>query len=392
MNAQIQFTTQELLCLVGVLVLAFSPSLGMAFNIDAIARSFGANNADAGFVASVEMAAIAAGNLLSAPYLGRYTPHRIYLVAIGVIAFMNLVSIIAPDLAWLAAIRFVAGAALGVLVATVMTSAGRSATPTQTFGVVNASVGAMGIVVSFVLPRSMQLPDMLSVGWLATSADGLYATYTIAALLAYVLVSRTPAPPPLDAHTASHGVSTRNRWPALFGLGLAFFGHALLGIFLVRVGREAGLDAEAIGYVLMAGGAIAIVTPLATGFLGARLPSLPVVLLLLATIAALGIALPSMMGIGFMIVAPIFAALPIAIMPIFLGAATRADPTGRIVASHPAFVMLGSAIAPLIGGWLSIQGGFTVNGYVLALCILIAAALVWPLLRSADVNARAQTA
>ena len=387
--SRIQFTAAELGSLVAVLLLAFSASLGMAFNIDAIAISFAVDNASAGLVASAEMAAIAAGNLLSAQFVGRVSAHRVYVFGSLVIFFSNGLSLFAPDLYWLAGMRFAAGAALGVVVAAVMGSAGRSSTPERTFGVINASIGAMGILISFLLPRSMQLGSAVPAEWGFSAADGLYATYTLAAILALVFVRFTPRPAPVAVSSEGADSPSYNRWPPLFGIGLAFFGHALLGIFLVRVGREAGLDAEEIGYVLMLGGAMGITLPLLTGYYGAIVKATPIVVALLVAILALGVVLPHMHGWGYVLIAPVFAALPIAMMPVFLGAAAKVDSSGRLIASHPAFVMLGSAIAPLVGGWLSVQGGgFTLNGYALAFCLLAGGMLMLPILRRADHAAR----
>ena len=88
MPLQIRLSTRELFSLTGVLLLAFSASLGMPFNIDAIALSFGVTNTTAGLVASVEMAAIAAGNLTFARLSSRLSAQRIYIT--GVIAVVSL--------------------------------------------------------------------------------------------------------------------------------------------------------------------------------------------------------------------------------------------------------------------------------------------------------------
>ena len=69
-------------------------------------------------------------------------------------------------------------------------------------------------------------------------------------------------------------------WLALFGIGLIFFGHGTLGLFLVRVGRAVLLEAEIIGYVMMAGAVVGILCPLLAGYIGSRsAPGLPVLVI-----------------------------------------------------------------------------------------------------------------
>ena len=376
------FTRGQIFSLTAVLLLAFGASLGMAFNIDAIAISFAVGNADAGLVATLEMAAIATGNLITARFAQRLPQHRFYIACVLLIASMNALSVAAPNLGWLIATRLPAGLALGSLVASIMATAGRSDTPEQTFGLINACVGGMGIAVSWVLPRALRIGEAAPAGWGLSAADGLYLTYTAAAVAALVFVHRTPRPPPQsDAATMDGG---GNRWSPLFGLGALFFGHALLAVFLVRIGREAGLAPTTIGYVLMAGGAVGIIAPLTSGYLAARTRALPVVATLLGALLLLALGLAGGSATSYILIAPLFASLPVAAMPPILGAAAKVDPSGRITASHPAFVMLGGAAAPLVGGWLSDQGGFIVNGYGAATCIGIAAMLISPTLRAAD--------
>ena len=67
MDGRIEFTAVQTVALTAVLLLAFAASLGMAFNVDAIVLSFSVTNFQAGLVASTELGAIAAGNLLLGP-------------------------------------------------------------------------------------------------------------------------------------------------------------------------------------------------------------------------------------------------------------------------------------------------------------------------------------
>ena len=75
------------------------------------------------------------------------------------------------------------------------------------------------------------------------------------------------------------------------------------------------------------------------------------------------------------LVLPVFAAIPIAWLPVFLGALVRLDPSGRFAAANPAFVTMGGALAPMITGFIADRAGFPVLGIFTACAILVGLAL-----------------
>ena len=386
MPLQIRLSTRELFSLTGVLLLAFSASLGMPFNIDAIALSFGVTNTAAGLVASVEMAAIAAGNLTFARLSSRLSAQRIYITGVIAVVSLNFLSIIAPTTDWLLLCRAPAGFALGAVVATVMTTAGRSHRPESTFGVINSMVGVMGIFIAFVLPRALELhlvlPDID--GW--SEVDGLYLVYATCSIFALLFIPGTPRTAPVQlTDDAKERPKLMIGWLGLVGLGIIFLGHGTLALFIVKIGRAVPLIPEEIGYVFMAGSLVGVGLPLLAGYIGTRMNALvPVVTILLVVIVSAVLLSAANTPIEFFIFAPLFAILPVAIMPIFLGCLSRVDPTGSLAGSHAAFVLIGGATAPFAGGALSDLGGFTLNGWFVVGCVLVGGMLIYPVIRRAD--------
>ncbi len=390
MEGRIAFTPGQSVSLTAVLLLAFAASLGMAFNVDAIVLSFAATNFQAGLVASTEMGAIAAGNLLLARLAPRLHAHRVYVLGTLAIVLFNLLSLFTESVWELLVLRAPAGFALGAVVSTVMATAARSATPELTFGVINSLVGVMGLALAFLLPRALHahvLANDLSPGFLAwNELDGLYAVYVVCSLLALAFIRGTPVLKPLPApdpnvQPPSKGIG----WLALFGIGLIFFGHGTLGLFLVRVGRAVLLEAEIIGYVMMAGAVVGILCPLLAGYIGSRTaPGLPV-LVIVSILLATGLALSGADStLVFFLATPLFAALPTALMPIMLGVLSRFDPTGALAGSHPAFVLIGGAVAPFAGGAISdAAGGFAANGWFAAGCFVVGLLLCRPVMAQA---------
>jgi predicted MFS family arabinose efflux permease len=299
---------------------------------------------------------------------------------------MNTLSVLAPSAGWLMICRMPAGFALGAVVATVMMTAGRSDRPEQTFGFINAMVGVMGMVIAFILPRALGLHEILPrlLEW--DQVDGLFLVYALCALCALPFIIGTPPTPPVNIEgSGGKRPSLRNGWLGLCGLGVVFFGHGQLGLFIVKIGRSIELSAETIGYVFMAGSLAGIGLPLLAGYIGSRMNAAGPIGVILTVIVLAAILLGNAeTPLAFFIAAPVFAMLPIAIMPIFLGCLARVDPTGSLAGAHAAFLLIGGAVAPFVGGTLSDLGGYALNGYAVAACVLLGSGLMYKVIRQAD--------
>ena len=380
---QISFSSRQVVALTVLMVLAFTGSLGMAFNIDAIAISFAVGNSAAGIVASIEMMAIAMGTLLIGVVAAKMPASRIYLIGLCVVVATNALSVLVHNVVALTALRVPSGLALGAIVATVMATAARSNRPESTFGIINASVGAMGIVSGFVLPRALHLHEFLP---LPTQVAGLYLVYALFSLGAFALLRAVPVAPPIEVQPGTQPVSfPARRWLGLLGVGVLFFGHGLLGIFIVNLGRSIGMTPEVTGYAMMIGAVLGVVAPLLAGQLGTRVAALLWVMTLTLAIALCAVLLASAKSsLAFFIAAPIYGVLPMALLPVFLGALARVDTTGRLASAHPAFILVGGAAAPFIGGALSDAGGYLANAAGVVACAAVGALLMWGDLRSSD--------
>jgi len=392
----IQFSAWQLTALTAVLLLAFAASLGMAFNVDAIALAYGTTNSAAGLVASAELGAIATGVLTFARFAGRWPTQRIYVFGISLILVGNLMSMLASDVFSLLLMRIPTGLALGAVSATSMATAARSSSPEATFGVINSAVGAMGMFMAYVLPRALNWHVELnarsgSSGWTYDELDGLYIVYIVCGLLAFLFVRGVPSVHDNSQRSASTKQSPgRIGWIALWALGFMFFGHGTLGIFLVRVGRELGLSGTTIGYVFMVGALVGITAPLVAGFIGARMrPLVPMIVIVSGLLIACFVVASTTTAWPFYIAAPLFGALPTALLPILLGVLSRFDTTGTLAGAHAAFVLLGGALAPFAGGYVRDLGdSFLLNGYFACACIAIGFVFMLPVLRFDGAAAR----
>jgi predicted MFS family arabinose efflux permease len=368
----------QLGALTSVMLLTFAAPVAMPFNIEAIARAFGASNTAAGGVATAELLAISISSLTAAQFAPRLDVRRTILAGLSLVLVANLATLWMPSMISLAVVRAFAGVGCGVVVSVVMSVAGRSREPEFTFGIINSAVGIMGMILSQVLPRSIG----------AYGLQGAYGVYVVGCLIALPLIRVFPVPAPsrklagVGAADSGPGVAG---WVALFGLGLVFLGHAALILFVVRIGIAIPLSLDTVGNVFLVGAAFTAVAPLVAGFLGSRLTStIPVGLILVSLMGCAYLLANAATPYLYYISAPLFAALPLAMMPIILGAFARVDPSGRLTGAHPAFVTLGGALAPSLGGMTSDLGGYPVTGWLTIGCIVAGAAMLLGTARRAD--------
>lgn len=378
-DGRIEIRGRGLLALTAILLFAFSAMVAMPFNISGIVAGFVTSNAAAGMVASIEMAAVAASVLFCARFTAGLPPRQIYLAALSLLALVHLSTLLVTQVEILYVTRLIAGLAAGAVVATVMSIAGRSTTPEATFGVINSCIGVMGMLLALILPRALRLGDWMPLD--LRPVDGLYLVYFAFAVLALAFVRRAPVPPAIGPATGEGQTTVAlplHGWLALLGLGLIFFGHALLAVFIVEIGLAVPLSAETIGIVFLFGSGFGVVAPLAAGWLGVRIRAvLPVTVVLLALITTGLFLAQASTPLAFYVAGPFYAMMPIAMMPFVLGALARVDPSGRLAGAHPAFVMLGAAAAPLVGGAIrDAAGDFLGNGLAMAACVLTGSALL----------------
>ena len=369
-----------------VLICCFAASLGMAFNIDGIKESFNLTNAYAGRLISLEMLSIALGNFFFARITHKTNSKTVFFIGASVIFLFNLLSILATEPFQLMFLRIPAGLALGAVAATCAGRIAKSDKPDLNFGAINSAVGFMGVFMAFALPRALKLDFSVTSSFDLTGIDGLYLVYSLCAFFALLVISRTPTDHLNKSQVQSNSTkSLKIGWLALFGIGVMFFGHGTVGLFIVRIGREIGLRPENIGYIFMVGSSIGIILPLIAGWIGTKVRAFyPILTLVILLAIATGGLSTSNSAWQYFLVVPIFATLPTAIMPIFLGCLSRADSSGKLAASHVAFVLSGTSVAPFVGGMLIDNGGFAFAGAFSVMMIILGALLIFPMISNAD--------
>lgn len=375
--------TAPILFLCIIMVGGMAASIGMAFNIEAIAKRFGGSNAAYGTLATIELLSIAAGTLLGSRLAGVIGARMLAFAGMGLAVAANAVSILAPSIDVLMAVRALAGLGSGSVIAVVMFMAGRSDRPNVLFGALNSSVGVLGILLSTTLPG-------LVANWNITGAYGLYA---VLAALALLFIPSLPgkAAPVAGAPGAKAPSLGLMQWLPLVGLGVVFLGHSALAIFIVRIGVGTGTPLATLTYVFVGISALSVVLPMLSGIYGVRLPAVMFAGVVLALLAISANIMANAHDLTtFIVGCGLYAVLPTALMPVVLTAFARFDPSGRMAAANPAFITVGGAVAPFISGRVIDIGGYPLVAWMSTGCFMFGAVLLASTLLAADRLRRAQ--
>jgi len=182
---------------------------------------------------------------------------------------------------------------------------------------------------------------------------------------------------------------TNNPWP-LAAAALAILGHVFPVWTHFKGGKGVAVGAGAmIGLVPSASGVLLVLWILLVVF--TRYVS---VASIVAALAACAWLLANLEGSTiYIICGPIFAVLPILMLPIALAAFSLVDPSGRMAGTFPSFMTFAAAFAPFIGGSVKDHlGGTPAVGWVAVACILVGGVLLGQLAVQADRIRRQQIA
>lgn len=323
---------------------------------------------EAGGVVTLFLIGILVSNSILARRFGRL-PNRTVVVAgysIAALAFLALIHVpfgvsLSP-LAQLGALHFVGGLGVGAGLSCVHGTIARTANPHRTFAIVNFGVGIFAVLFFALTPRFM---TTLGVNAVFYAVLGLIVCATLLAALAF------PIPPGRAAAPLS-SAARRSQAGAQIGAALAigFLGvvlmqsaQAITNSFAERTGAFRGFSEEAIGLMFAVNGFISLFAPISAGVLERKLPAAAVAVVVLLVHGLCSITLTStpnfyLYSAGFivMIFSTIFG------HTFIFGLFAKFDPSGRMNASTPSMLMLGTAIGPIVGGVVVQHWGFPAMG------------------------------
>lgn len=332
----------------GAIGVGYLPLLVLPWTFGALVTRAGYSESKAGWIATLEVGALAVTSLLAA---GRATRagRRAFATAATVLTIVaNAVAIIvAPGSALFLVARLCSGVGLGVAVAVGNATAANSKNPTRAFAAL------------WFLMASWQLLIFNATPWIIDrlGLSGAYGMIAGVCVLFLPLIVSTPDPDiglvEVQSSAKSQGMLGLLPIAILAAFLMFWLRDALVFSMSERLAASVGIDGRLLGVVLGVASVIGLVGPVLATRLGAGATSHKLVdgalvlTLAVSVVMALGVSAAAfttatliMPGIG------LFAA------SLLSGLASEADPTGRLPAIGAGVGFMSEAVGPALGGAL----------------------------------------
>ena len=323
---------------------------------------------EAGGVVTLFLVGALASNSVLARMFGRLRNRAVVVAgySIAAFAFFGLIHVplglAATPLVQLGVLHLIAGLGIGAGLSCVHGTIARGVSPHRTFAIVNFGVGIFAVLFFALTP-----PFMAKIGVNAV----FYAVFSLIVCATVLSALAFPTPPGVTVSrvatsTPRSGAATQ----IATALAIGFVGVVLLqtaqaitNSFAERIGAFRGFGVEAVGLMFAVNGFISLFAPVLAGLLEKKLLAAPVAAAVLLIHGLCSITLSStpsfyLYSVAFitMIFVTIFG------HTFIFGLFAKFDPSGRMNASTPSMLMLGTAIGPIVGGVVVQRWGFPAMG------------------------------
>ena len=328
----------------------------------------------AGFVAASEMAGIALTTFLTSLVSHRWRWQPLLFGATSLALLGNMGCVAVDGFGWLLVMRFVAGLGGGVLISISFTAIGETRDPDRAFGFFMMWVLLYGAIGLWGMPRLLDLAGL----------RGLYLAVATVILVGLASVRSMPiraggSAPDMTDH-ADAGTGQRRLMALSFFL--FFLAAGILWAYLSLIGTAAALLPQTVANAIALSQATGVFGAMLPGLIGARYGRLiPLMTSIGGCALASAVLRPGTIGgaLGFTLLVCIFNFAWNVAQPIFLAAGSALDRTGRLVAHMVTMQMLGLAVGPFMGAFLTSAGNGAVSA-IAALLFGVAAIVVLPTL------------
>lgn len=322
-----------------------------------------------GWIASGELFLLAVSNLAMSAFGQRVSPRFVAVVAASLVVLANVVAMF-PIVQTLVVGRLLSGLAIGALYSAVAGTAARRMDAQRVFAVMQGSVM---LVSSGLYSISASIVGRYGPAGIFGLIAGLGVATAMVALLGFS--DSTP-----EATQVAHASNAMKLAPLLgcLGLGSIGIGAGTLWTYIFTIGNGLGFATHTIGTVLGVAGPIALLGPVAAHTLGERAGLLlPLLIGLLVVVVDYFFTVNAGSPVLFGISSAVLGTGAAFCMPYATALVSRLDSSGRFASAMPAFILVGAASGPAIGGKLISLFPFQVLATVAASFMIVSILLFW---------------
>jgi|GEM_PF-5431081 len=340
--------------------IAYSGLFAMPIWLGALQDTLDISSITIGYIGSLQLACATISAYVLSNYLDRISLIQVIHVALLCVVGANLASFVMTDMTGLFLVRGVSGIGEGMLLAGLNAAISKHENHARLFALSQTSLAGFGIVLFATVPMLVKNFSGLSI-FIVIAAVG------VAAFIFRSVFQPGSADSPSqqsDGMTPDTITLSRKLLP-LLALFFIFIGCQGSWAFMERMGHGSGLQLDQIGFYLIIGQLLGLLSPSIAHFTGRTLAIVPAVIIgLCVSLTAILLASQGLGAEFYMVAAAMFQFGTLFIVTSFFIWLTKMDPLGRIVAAAPSTINAGSALGPGLMGYLIAQHeGFMAIGW-----------------------------
>lgn len=351
--------------------------LVMPFIVGAMIDSYGASEALAGRIVSLQLFGMAISAIATSMMMRRLDRLRAMAVMTMVVVVANVLCAMMVPLPVMIAARFATGIGEGALMAMCGAVAAATSDPRRVFSMIGFAVALAASAALVATPWLVEIGGRAGTFWFLA----VFAALSLPFLgwLAPLRRAATADAPGESAATAPPALSLKPIL-ALFAFGFFWAGAAGLWVYAERIGLSHRLSLAEIGFYLGLAQLAGIPAPLCIGWLARRLALPPIFLFALLSSIAAGLVfvfVPN--GWFYCLGAALLSFLSMFLTPCFRTVLALLDRGGTVVAASVAFYTMGYGAAPLlITFFFDPKSGFAVIALICSLLFILSLACILP--------------
>ncbi len=340
--------------------------------VGTLMQHYGYSPQRAGVTVTLFLLSVVASSLVFAPLFNRLPRRPTAAAGFFVAALAFAVAAWQPvGPSWfvpLAVLHVFAGLGVGCGLSFTHGCIGRSANPHRLFALAGAMLGLVAVFFLGGLPQVIQ-------AWGAATVFG-----TFAALMAFGGICVSAAFPDVapSVEGAASGARHERRipkaaWLAILVIICMTLNQTMVFAFLERIGISRGFTVGRVNGVLLSVGLVNLCPGVLAALLQRRLQATHVALVAPVLQAGLAFVITSSESfLPYALSSGVYIAIVIFTHTFLFGLVARLDTSGRAVAATPAMMMVGSGIAPGLGGAVVEASGYAGIGWTVAAFALLA--------------------